>query len=278
MADDGSGSDITIPAFLLFAQDADPIRTALQAHPQVRVQLSFSSAHERVTYDLWTTPTDFMSRNFLHSFQKAAIALGQDAIFTPHMYIYDGRRAGCQDSLGENQCIHVCTNNGLYCAADPDMYRGVSGANVVTESLRRMCVWSLYGSDGVGVPWWNYVRAFSNHCHGNMFTNETCIAQAMKQASVDPCRVNQCMTDSGEGNHTNALLEASLARQRASRVVSVPTLLVNEYPVAGNLSFSTAFSAVCTGFAPGSEPSVCKACASCQHTQRCVARGGPCSD
>jgi PA domain len=35
MADDGSGSDISIPAFLLFKQDADPIRDALKQNTQV---------------------------------------------------------------------------------------------------------------------------------------------------------------------------------------------------------------------------------------------------
>jgi hypothetical protein len=285
MADDGSGSDISIPAFLVFKQDADPIRKALKANQQVRVEMSFSipSAHSRVEYDLWTTPKDPISRNFLNSFSSASVALGKDAFFTPHMYIYDGRRAGCQDSLGENQCFNLCTNNGLYCATDPDndMDRGLSGADVVTESLRRMCVWSKYGSDGVGAPWWDYVREFSTHCDvgdTSLFTSESCIAEAMNKASVDKSSIDKCMADSGglEGNITNSLLEAELAHRETSGVVVIPTLFVNQSPVRGALSFSTVLKALCAGFAQGSEPSVCKTCASCQDEERCVTLGGHC--
>jgi hypothetical protein len=68
------------------------------------------------------------------------------------MYIYDGVKAGC-DLNGVNECYTLCTNNGRYCCVDPDgdMEKGVSGADVVTESLRRICIWKSYGADnGIG--------------------------------------------------------------------------------------------------------------------------------
>ena len=41
MADDGSGADITIPSFLMFKQDADPIKETLMQNKIVRMSLSW---------------------------------------------------------------------------------------------------------------------------------------------------------------------------------------------------------------------------------------------
>ena len=143
MADDGSGSDITIPAFLVFKQDADPIKEAVKSNKPVRVEMKFSipTPDARVEYDFWTTPKDVVSRAIDGSFKSAALALDKDAFFTPHMYIYDGRQAGCHGENGEDECFTLCTNAGRYCATDPDddLERGLSGADVVRESLRRKC-------------------------------------------------------------------------------------------------------------------------------------------
>ena len=151
MADDGSGNDISIPSFLMFKQDADLVKAEMMANHAVRIEMSWSlpSPDDRVEYELWTTPTDIISRDFIRTFKEAAVALGSRAYFTPQMYIYDGIRSGCQGFDGENECYNLCTNNGRYCATDPDndLDNGISGADVVEESLRRMCIWQHYGED-----------------------------------------------------------------------------------------------------------------------------------
>jgi len=50
-------------------------------------------------------------------------------------------------------CYNLCTNAGRYCATDPDnnLDKGISGGDVVAESLRRICVWNVYGAEnGIG--------------------------------------------------------------------------------------------------------------------------------
>ena len=181
MADDGSGLDISIPSFLVFKQDADPIKGALKNNEHVAAEMSFSvpSPDARVEYDLWSTPTDSVSRKFFKTFKSGAVALGERASFTPHHYIYDGVRAGCQYD-GENKCFNLCTNNGRYCATDPDnnLDEGISGADVVKESLRRICIWNTYGKDGIGKEWWDYVKEFMARCYDEektgFFTNSKC--------------------------------------------------------------------------------------------------------
>lgn len=284
MADDGSGSDISIPSFLMFKQDADPIKAVLKKDQAVRVEMAWSlpNPDDRVEYDLFTTPLDSVSKSIQESFKMAAVALGQHAKFTPHMYIYDGVKAGCQGLDGENQCYNLCTNNGRYCATDPDddLDSGTSGADIVKESLRRVCIWNLYGKDGIGEPWWDYVVEFMHRCKdAKFFNNDDCIKDAMEHTGVvDFKHVSSCMDDAGglDGDVTNAILESQLSEKEASGVVIIPSFYVNNAAIRGALSFQTVLKAICAGFAVGSAPEVCTRCANCLDEYGCVADKGHC--
>jgi PA domain len=285
MSDDGSGADISIPSFLVFKQDADKMKLVLEKNQPIRAELSFSvpSPDSRVEYDLWTTPADPLAFNFLKSFESAAVELANDASFTPHMYIINGIDVGCRGMVsGENFCEGLCTNHGRYCATDPDddLAAGISGTDVVAESLRRMCIWEGYGTkDGIGSPWWKYVEKFLDTCGNpdrlNLFSDKSCIEGAMKYAGVDPKSIDACMTKSGglEGDDKNTLLEASMNALKKSGTFLIPSLYVNQAPVRGLMSYSTVFKAICSGYASGYEPKICKACANCNKEEQCVEDG-----
>jgi PA domain len=158
LGDDGSGSDITIPTFLLYKEDADAIKAVVKdQNIPVRAEMAFPlpPSDQRVEYKFWSTPADPTGRQFTTQWKEAAVALGDKAFFTPHFYILDGMLAGC-DQKGVNECGNMCTNDGRYCALDPDenVNSGISGADVVKESARQICIWSLYGADnGIGGEW-----------------------------------------------------------------------------------------------------------------------------
>jgi len=281
MADDGSGNDISIPAFLVFKQDADVIKAELRANTMVQVEMAWSlpSPDDRVEYDLWTMPTDVISRDFIRNFKEAAQALGDRAYFTPHSYIYDGLKSNCQSLSHQNQCYNLCTNDGRYCATDPDndLDKGISGGDVVVESLRRVCIWQKYGEeDGVGVQWWDYVNLFMIHCDTpELFSSSKCIEDVMVQSSVDKALVDKCMTGSGgtEGDVPNSLLDAELIAKDNVGVVIVPASYVNRAAIRGALEFVTMFRAICAGYAAGTEPDVCTICVPCADHQACVLSG-----
>jgi hypothetical protein len=222
MADDGSGSDISIPSFLMFKHDADKVKERLMDDQPVQLEMSWSlpNPDDRVEYDLWSTPTDVVSKQFLTEFKPISKALGDRAYFTPHMYIYDGVKTHCQGNDGENFCYNLCTNNGRYCATDPDndLDQGISGADVVKESLRRLCIWKHYGeSDGVGETWWNYVEEFMERCNtADYFMNEDCVKDCYKHAKVDGEKVDRCMSDSGglTKDAPNAFLDLEILHKR----------------------------------------------------------------
>jgi len=281
MADDGSGSDISIPSFLMFKEDADVIKDKLFDNSMVQIQMSWAlpTPDDRVEYSLWTTPTEAVSRDFERQFQHAAVAYGEKAYFTPHMYIYDGRASGCVGADGEDECYNLCTNGGRYCATDPDndLDQGISGADVVRESLRRICIWSIYGEkDGVGVEWWDYVNEFMYRCaNEGFFKDNGCIKEAYEVAGIQAKKVNTCMDEAGglDSPEENALLEKELIAKDVAGVVILPAMFVNKVPIRGGLEFATIFGAVCAGYAAGTVPSICRECELCPDQFSCVQEG-----
>jgi len=278
MADDGSGHDISIPSFLIFKQDADPIKEALGNDVMMQLSMTWAlpTPDDRVEYALWTTPTELVSREFELQFKHAAVAFGKDAYFSPHMYVYDGIKSNCMDADGENQCYNLCTNNGRYCATDPDndLDQGISGADVIVESLRRICIWAEYGlEDGIGQQWWDYVNEFTYRCaEDGFFKDDTCIKDAAKHAKIDYKKIEACMKDSGgtDENNENSLLEEELKAKDVAGVVILPAAYVNGVSIRGALEFQTVFRAVCSGFAAGTVPNVCKQCTLCPDQLACA--------
>jgi hypothetical protein len=280
MADDGSGSDISIPSFLMFKRDADKVKVEVKANRPVQIEMKWNlpNPDDRVEYDLWTTPSDMVSRDFLKDFGKIAEALGDRAYFTPHMYIYDGIKSHCQGNSGENYCYNLCTNNGRYCATDPDndLEHGISGADVVKESLRRLCIWNMYGaSKGIGKEWWTYVATFNDRCRLDHFTDDACIKDAYKVSKIDGKAVERCMDDSGgvEKDQSNAKLDYEISAQQQRGVVVLPTAFVNMAAIRGALTVKNVFTAICAGFEAGTTPSICTKCAQCGDPVTCVEKG-----
>jgi hypothetical protein len=281
MADDGSGGDISIPSFLMYKRDADLVKDEVKQNRPVQMEMAWSlpNPDDRVEYDLWTLPTDVVSKPFLQKFKKLAMALGDKAYFTPHMYIHDGVKSHCVGNDGENFCYTLCTNNGRYCATDPDndLERGISGADVVRESLRRICIWSYYGaSDGIGEKWWDYVTEFTDRCSSaDYFADNDCIKDAYKHSGIDGDKIERCMTDSGDTTKdvSNGKLEIELATQSQRGVVIVPTAYVNTAVIRGALTPTNVFTAICAGYSDGTIPAICNQCGKCGDAVACVEKG-----
>jgi hypothetical protein len=278
MADDGSGGDVSIPSFLLFKHDADKLKEELKSNRPVQVEMIWSlpNPDDRVEYDLWTVPEDPVSMDLVLNFLPVAQALGDRAYFSPHMYLHDGIKSHCQGPDGENYCYTLCTNKGRYCATDPDndLDKGISGADVVKESLRRICIWEKYGAaDGIGVEWWNYVREFHVRCSGaDYFNDENCLADTYKHAKIDATTIDLCMADAGgtDKDVRNKKLDTEIALQSQRGVVVVPSTFVNLSVIRGQLSVSNVFMAICAGYAEGSKPAACDMCVGCSDVPSCL--------
>jgi len=269
MADDGSGSDITIPTMLMFKQDADRIRAELFKGSMVRAEMRWSvpNPDDHVEYDLWSTVTDKKSTVFQKMWLDAEKALGNTASFTPHYYIYDGLKAMCRDGNGLDLCYTLCTNQGRYCAIDPDnnLDDGISGADVVKESLRRLCIWKIYQQDGTGPELFQYTREFEVCDNSKLFMDEDCVSSAMVRAGIAVDQVQECIDKSGgfEDAGENSMLQDQLDEVEADGIIVLPVAYVNGVPLRGTLDFDVVFKAICAGYADGTVPEICTKCADC---------------
>jgi len=287
MADDGSGGDITVPAFLMTKHDSMDVKELLFDDQYVQLEMSWNVPHPDniVKYELWTVPSEHVSEEFQSNWKIISQKFENHVRFTPRQYIYDGVKTHCHGTNGQNMCSTMCTNSGRYCAMDPDnvLNSGISGADVVVESLRRICIWSHFGeSDGIGAKYWDYIGLFLKNCDTeDLFSDDKCIKNIMKSAQIDNKRIDRCMEDSGGTdatvNKANTQLDDELRAQEEQGVIVLPTVFVNNVALRGALSASTVISALCAGFAEGTKPKICETCADCPNKMLCVEYGS-CTD
>jgi len=286
MTDDGSGGDISIPAMLMLKHDADAIKKEMiDFNQNVQLQMGWTlpQADGRVECEMWTTPSEPVSKGFQKSWKYVVPKFEDHINFTPRQYIYDGVTASCLSSKGENMCYTLCTNNGRYCAVDPDndLNEGISGADVVNESLRRICIWERYGKDdGIGAEYWAYINEFLDICDTpESFASLDCIKDVFKRAKVDISLIDSCMIDSGGtiGNKDNTLLNLELKAKMESNVIFLPTIFVNGVALRGSMSTNNVMNAICAGFLAGTAPEICDKCSGCLDKMECVKNDGACS-
>merc|ERR1719410_1796359 len=179
-----------------------------------------------------------MSRTFLKDFQTAALKLGDHARFIPHMFIYDGLEMDCGENTtfaeDDEYCSDLCSVGGRYCANDPDgdIFEGNKGVDVVHESLRRECIWDIYGkANGIGQEWWDYVAYFNEKCleRPEYFKDKRCIEDAMHTANIDIAALSKCERESGDlfKNVPNQLFDTQLHDKERNGVVILPSIYIN---------------------------------------------------
>jgi hypothetical protein len=84
-------------------------------------------------------------------------------------------------------------------------------ADIVRESLRRLCIWKNYGAEnGIGKEWWDYVNEFNTRCgNSDYFTNDDCIKDVYKHSKVDGKLIGNCIADTGGTNKNCSIRESS---------------------------------------------------------------------
>lgn len=275
LADDGSGGDISIRAILLAKQDADNLKRALKSNQDVTMNLEWlpPAPDHSVHYDLFTLPSDETSYFFLSSFKIAVSALGDRAQFKPHMHIYDGITAQCR---GKNRCDDMCTNHGRYCAnPDPVFHAGITGSQIVTESLRRLCIWEHYGhGPRMGLEWWVYAERFIDRCNEEAnFSNMDCIEDVYLAASIEGSIVEECIFNSTGGvtrDEPNVLLDLAIEEQRRSGAIRTPSLFIDGFLLHDSVTFTAVFRAICAQYSTIDIPAICRSCMNDFYPERCI--------
>lgn len=265
MNTDGTGSDISIPSVLIRKSAGAKIREFMKFKVTATMEWNLPHPDGRVEWDLWTSSDDNGSEQFKRQFQRVTESLGSHAKMTPHYFFIE---MGC---IGDQslECTESCTHGGRYCAVDPeqDLSTGLTGAMVVEENLRQMCLWRTQVENRTDDPkvWFDYVVKYLDDCHTPKTWGEACSHGILTQLGVDVADITKCIDDSNVGEN-NTLIANDIKLQYDSGIFFTPTVTINNMPYLGALSCSSpidkstcgVLSAICSGYADGSSPQTCR--------------------
>jgi hypothetical protein len=273
-ADTGSYvSNITIPAVLARMVDGNSFDQAITRYGHVVGTLDWHDVlphpDSRVEWELWSESNDEcgykceQQNAFIVDFAPIAKQLEQDGYtqFTPHYITWM-----CAQNPDSRECKAQCINRGRYCAPDPDddLSHGYSGADVVIDNLRALCVFDAANKTGTPWLWWDFVSQFASACSmdSGKFAAKSCAEDVVRKVGVDLSKVNACIGDTN-ADITNSILEAQISAQSpppgSSRpdVRLLPTILINEERYSGKVARGDVLSAICSGFESHSIPTIC---------------------
>jgi len=187
---------------------------------------------------------------------------------------------GCDGEQG-NACGNQCVSSGRYCAVDPEhnLTDGISGAEVVRENLRQVCIWRNVNSTGHPQLWWKYINQFQKQCSEvNNFGYE-CSKTVMSGLGVSVDIINQCVEASGGTNNqsstANTLIDKELAARKEMGVYLLPSMIAENVPFVGSmncpapasLTECAALNFICSGYPQSAVPDVCHSADGCPMLQ-----------
>nr|CCA21059.1 vacuolarsorting receptor putative [Albugo laibachii Nc14] len=277
MVSDSSTDDILIPSMLIRKSDGARIRKAMKqsrssSNTVIQMEWKVPAPDRHVEWVMWQSAWDDKSMVTLDQLEDLVTALGPRSSLTPRYVMYNGSNLGCHDdeesadSFYNTVCGNMCLNKGRYCLLDPspmhDTESGASGADVVTENLRRKCIWKhVSKEDGaVGKKWWAYVKKSGQECGQDeiRFRDHTCAENVLKSLKIDSVAIEKCMQPYGiRVNEINPLLEEELREQTALEILRLPALYVDGLHARGRIDLPNILHMVCAGFGPHDPPAVC---------------------
>lgn len=246
MADDGNGTSITIPSILIRKKDGLNISTALKAETVI-VILSWNipAPDNNVQWELWTTSVD-TSDDFKRNFDEAEKVFGNSTQFTPHFMIVPGLSTNCINltatTAADLPCGTDCTNNGRYC--DYSYSTDYTGADIIAEDLRQICLWSLLAGGADELMWWDYVQLWQDSCLNKKNVTEKCSVDVLSRVRTGAAtflvpKWQQCAAGSGGADligGNNTFLEREIVMRTDRNIMRIPQVLINGMPYYGGLS------------------------------------------
>jgi hypothetical protein len=271
--------NITIPAAFVTRTDGDALKALIKPtrsdkHPRVMISLDWTDLLPRseiVHWEFWSNANDMcgpvcdVQKSFIKEFAPVAKDFQENkwVQFTPHYLVWV-----CPDSYHKSdECKSQCIRQGRYCTPDPDgdLDKGYSGADIVQENLRQLCVFRLANESGKPWLWWDYIVRFGEECsmHDRTY-NQDCAEKIFKEIGGEDWSnmgaLRRCIGDIDEDKPSD-ILDREMAGQRGDsdegEVYILPTIRINEGQYRGKLSYTEVLRALCAGFNKNDEPAAC---------------------
>ncbi|KAJ0410507.1 hypothetical protein ATCC90586_008314 [Pythium insidiosum] len=281
MADDGTAGDVHIPSVIIGYTDGQQLATLVSRGRKTIVELQWDvpvRAARHVDVAMWlSSRMPPPVARFVRQFRVVLQALGPSVTLTPFYDVYDGHAWGCSVDHADDRpahCPQLCILNETVCAYDPDRDNtaGLNGRDVLEEDVRQLCLHRALSSANRSDEFWDYVVHFHERCSPADATaaqfNADCsrvVRQSLQLPSLERC----IRLDSA------ALLATQLSARQTLHLVDIPTLLVNDVPLAASLTCDEPISAatcpplamICAAFDASAAP---PACAPSFWSERCL--------
>jgi hypothetical protein len=247
MADDGYGDQLDIPSILISKQDGKHLLDAVQRPQPVIVELAWDiPTNHFVTMDLWMSSASREDAKFLMAFRENAKELGDNLHFVPHFHVF---------SMPADYNDLCSDGSARFCAEDPDGSGPITGAMVLREDVRQLCILETSGAlvneqvnakkGGYHYVWWDYVTELNKQCPIDGTSEEhrfgdTCSLGILKSTSgIDQNAVTQCVLTTSD---------KKLEHERANIAWSARAIRINGWRYSGQLDPVLATRALCSGF------------------------------
>jgi hypothetical protein len=251
VTDDGYGDTVHIPSVFISKDDGQKLINGVASSP-VYVELMWKVPVDTVVkFDWWMSSASAESYRLLKQFAPKRRALNQVLSFQPHYSVF---------GVSSQQAVmmrHLCLDEqGEICAEDPDGSGPVSGADVLAENARQLCIHDVHkmpqdslrmdASGGVhyAEKFWDYVERFNDQCPLDGGSADTrfgiqCSVNLMNQVGVDVNKVDKCVRENAA---------KFLRRERDNPAWSSRALRINGWRYSGVLDADLITKAICSGF------------------------------
>jgi len=244
----GNEDSVKIPAILVDKTGGDRLIESLKSEDSkissISVIYDFNlTKTDVVKYNVWLSSANEKSFEFIKQWVKYEKDFGENTQLTPHYAHY-------KNSDSPSNCL--C--NGKYCAEDPDEIRENTGADVLLEDLRQVCLFNEYSSD----TYISYMLNYDTFClrQGKM---KDCGSMMVKWVGADVERIDRCIngyfdTKNPNNCNSNYYFDQEAIAMAKDGVFYTPYININGMAYRGGLfPVKNVFEAVCESFtkAPG---------------------------
>jgi len=273
MADDGTGSSLRIPAFLITYEDGKRIQNYIKEHKDqpviVDLVLDLHRTDNHVEWEVWMfadNPPEMLP--YLKDF---ALNTRDKTGFTPKYLFYTGEAIGCNYT---ESCDQLCVSKGVephsndYCALP--YFQSVSGKAVVQETERQGCLYKVLPADGK-VAWWDYMELYMDACiaEENPFEcGAPLLENVLRNTGYTHMKsaINECIEKSCDQDAVDKKDMCILQAEEADRFeigMFMQNFVVNGKVEHFSLDALRIANIVCEGFRDDDQaPSICRSCIS----------------
>ena len=264
MMDDGYSYSLRIPSIFIEKTDGEKLIEYLTSSDTNKNNIVLTITFDvpksmNFEYSFWLSTSNRNSFRLVREYEPFYRKISDKSKFVPHYNIWT-----CENCARNNFTLETpdnCISGGRYCCIDPDGRGPATGAQVVLEDLRQICIYRT-NSD----LWWNYMMKFDSECIDIQVVVD-CSNKIMKELNIDLVKVNACYEGSFVKKNKNYEVDEDIDdnlilmnETRAIRQMGIqfwPTVTINNASYKGNIEGKNVFEAVCSSFPADSLPENC---------------------